>query len=181
MAGDNATDRLDVLVVRCAPDGHGPSMRALLGRYRGFVRLKASLHFLAGVDAHQEAERVVGGTMGKLRERVIGGIVEEIAGRVTELLAERAAQRWQLLDTRSVARMLGASEEWVREHAAELGAVRLGDGPKGALRFDPARVRGALERRRLRRPQEKTHRRRGPRRHSLEVVPAEVPADVSEW
>jgi hypothetical protein len=35
------------------------------------------------------------------------------------------------------------SGDWVREHAAELGAIRVGDGPKGALRFDLRRVKAA--------------------------------------
>jgi hypothetical protein len=71
-----------------------------------------------------------------------------IARQVAELLARcGAAPRY--LDTAAVARMLGCSGEWVRDHAAELGAVRLGDGPKGALRFDVERVEEALERRRV--------------------------------
>ena len=45
--------------------------------------------------------------------------------------------------------MLGVSEDWVRDHAAELGAIRVGDGPRGMLRFEAARVRTALERRRV--------------------------------
>jgi hypothetical protein len=77
---------------------------------------------------------------------------EEIARRVAELVADRIREPLRLLDTRTVARMLAVSEEWVREHAAELGAIRVGDGPKGALRFDAARVRAALERRRLSQP-----------------------------
>ena len=77
--------------------------------------------------------------------------------------------------------MLAVSEEWVREHAAELGAIRVGDGPKGALRFDAARVRAALERRRLGRPKDRQRRRPGQRRRSLGLVPAAVPADVKDW
>jgi hypothetical protein len=45
-----------------------------------------------------------------------------------------------LLDATAVARRLGRSREWVYRHADELGAVRLGDGERPRLRFDPARV-----------------------------------------
>lgn len=89
--------------------------------------------------------------------------VEAIAGRLAELLAEQMP-RTQYIDTATVARMLGASEEWVRNHAGELGAVRLGDGPKGVLRFDAARVREALDRRRLPEPQRRRRNLPGPRR-----------------
>ncbi len=106
---------------------------------------------------------------------------EEIARRVAELVADRIREPLRLLDTRTVARMLAVSEEWVREHAAELGAIRVGDGPNGALRFDAARVRAALERRRLGRPKDRQRRRPRQRRRSLGLAPAAVPADVKDW
>src|SRR4051812_49236028 len=74
--------------------------------------------------------------------------IEAIAREIADPLADQApATRY--VDTAGLAARLGCSEEWVRGHAAELGAVRLGDGPKGALRFDVGRVDQALERRRL--------------------------------
>jgi hypothetical protein len=106
---------------------------------------------------------------------------EQIAQRVAELVADRIREPLRLLDTRTVARTLAVSEEWVREHAAELGAIRVGDGPKGALRFDAARVRAALERRRLGRPKDRQRRRSDQRRRSLGLVPSAVPADVKDW
>jgi hypothetical protein len=51
----------------------------------------------------------------------------------------------QLLDAAAVARMLGVTRGWVYEHAAELGAIRLGSGTRPRLRFDPLRVGTALE------------------------------------
>ena len=106
---------------------------------------------------------------------------DEIARRVADLVVERISEPFRLVDTQTLARMLAVSEEWVRAHAAELGAVRVGDGPKGALRFDLARVRATLERRRLERPKDRQRRpqRHGPR--SLGLVPAAVPADVKDW
>jgi hypothetical protein len=114
-------------------------------------------------------------------------MAEEIARRVAELVDHRIREPFRLLDTKTVASMLAISEEWVREHAAELGAVRVGDGPKGALRFDAARVRAALEHRRLERSkdrdrsQDRDRRRPGRRRRSVGLVPTAVPADVKDW
>jgi hypothetical protein len=108
-------------------------------------------------------------------------IVEVIARRVAELIADEVREPLGLLDTPTVARMLAVSEVWVRDHAAELGAIRVGDGPKGALRFDARRVRAALEHRRLDRPRERHRRRPGPRRRSLGVLPAAVPENVQDW
>jgi hypothetical protein len=74
--------------------------------------------------------------------------VEAVAREIVDLLNDRAPAR-PYVDTATLAALLGCSEDWVRGHAAELRAVRLGDGPKGALRFDVASVEEALERRRL--------------------------------
>jgi hypothetical protein len=107
--------------------------------------------------------------------------LEDVARRVAELLADRVREPFRLLDSQTVAGMLGVSEDWARGHAAELGAIRIGDGPKGALRFDAARVRAALERRRVGRPSERRRRNSATRRRSLGVAPAAVPADVRDW
>ena len=42
-----------------------------------------------------------------------------------------------LLTAKEKAIELQTSTEWVRRHADELGAIRLGDGPKARLRFRP--------------------------------------------
>jgi hypothetical protein len=36
-----------------------------------------------------------------------------------------------------VADLLGVSRKWVYEHAGDLGAIRMGAGPKPRMRFDP--------------------------------------------
>lgn len=60
--------------------------------------------------------------------------VEQIARRVAQLLQRDAEARgFQLLDTGTVARIMAVSEDWVRAHAAELGAIRVGDGAKGTF------------------------------------------------
>jgi hypothetical protein len=105
--------------------------------------------------------------------------VDAIASRVVELLREQPRVGHHV-DTTTVATMLGVSGDWVREHAAELGAVRVRDGPKGALLFDLRRVNAALEHRRLERPRSETKRRPGPARrvHGVELLP--LPDDPPE-
>jgi hypothetical protein len=66
---------------------------------------------------------------------------EAIARRVVELLRDqdRAGPGcWQTAD--QVALRLGVSRDYVYRHADELGARRLGEGPRAHLRFDPAAV-----------------------------------------
>jgi predicted DNA-binding transcriptional regulator AlpA len=77
-------------------------------------------------------------------------VIEEIAvrlsgaivARVLEVLREEGlsprpneATAW--LDAQEVAQRLGVSREWVYEHADELGALRIGSGPRPRLRFPP--------------------------------------------
>lgn len=65
--------------------------------------------------------------------------VEEIAHCVVELLRAESIGG-DLIDAGEVARRFSLSRDYVYEHADALGAVRLGDGPKARLRFDPAKV-----------------------------------------
>ena len=80
--------------------------------------------------------------------------IEQIAQRVAELLRpgsaapEQPAPTPQLLNAAQLARRLGVTRAWVYEHAEELGAVALGDGPKARLRFDPAVAEAVLQARR---------------------------------
>jgi hypothetical protein len=54
--------------------------------------------------------------------------------------------RAPLVDAATIATELGVSRDYVYEHAAELGALRLGGGKRARLRFDPATARAALSR-----------------------------------
>jgi hypothetical protein len=45
-----------------------------------------------------------------------------------------------LLTARQVAARFNVDRSWVYAHAQELGVIRLGDGPRPRLRFDPALV-----------------------------------------
>jgi hypothetical protein len=56
----------------------------------------------------------------------------------------RQEPRAPLVDVGALAAELGVSRAYVYEHADELGALRLGKGPKAPLRFDPVAVRAAL-------------------------------------
>lgn len=70
--------------------------------------------------------------------------VEAIALRVAELIGNTDTTACKLIDAAEVAHRFNVSREYVYEHATELGAVRLGDGPKARLRFSPERVVEAL-------------------------------------
>ena len=58
--------------------------------------------------------------------------------------AARARARGPLVDAATLADELAVSRAYVYEHASELGALRLGSGPKARLRFDVARAMACL-------------------------------------
>lgn len=68
--------------------------------------------------------------------------VEAIAQRVADLLRPRVAIG--LVGVEEVVVRFGVSRSYVYEHSAELGAIRLGRGPKARLRFDLEQVATAL-------------------------------------
>lgn len=83
------------------------------------------------------------GTLRTLKAMASAGIkldaetVEKIARRVVELLERHGLQRRELVDAAELARRFGIERSWVYTHAIELGAVKLGNGAKPRLRFDP--------------------------------------------
>ncbi len=85
----------------------------------------------------------------------IEAIADELAGRLAGQVADQVAARLEgaspgrreaLIDAQEVARLTGRTREWVYDHQGELGAIRLGSGPKPRLGFDPARVLALMER-----------------------------------
>ena len=60
------------------------------------------------------------------------------------MVAAAIGRRGELVDASEVARRFGVSRGWVYEHAGELGALRLGGGPRPRLRFELAAVDAAL-------------------------------------
>lgn len=71
-----------------------------------------------------------------LDRKDIEAIAERAAHRVVQLLKWPSPGAYQLLDPKELASVLNVSLDYVYAHAADLGAMRLGDGPKARLRFD---------------------------------------------
>lgn len=78
-----------------------------------------------------------------------------------------------LLTTRDVAERLKVSEEWVRDHRVELGAIRLGNDRNGQLRFDERGLQEYVEGRRLKQPGKPARARRPgpPRKAGFDLIP----------
>jgi hypothetical protein len=75
--------------------------------------------------------------MASARIQLDAQTIEAIARRVVELLEQRGLQKRELVDAVELAHRFGIERSWVYSHAIELGAVKLGSGPKPRLRFDP--------------------------------------------
>ena len=71
--------------------------------------------------------------------------VEAVARRVVELLGDERP-RPRFVGTNQLANLFGVGADYVRRHAEELGARRLGDGEKARLRFDPDEAMARFER-----------------------------------
>ena len=69
--------------------------------------------------------------------------VEAIALRVAEIIAGQR-QPGELVDAGELARRFGISRTWVYANADLLGAIKLGNGSRPRLRFDPQAVARAL-------------------------------------
>lgn len=74
-----------------------------------------------------------------------------------------------MLTTAEVAADIRMSEDWVRDHADELGGIRAGRTCRAQLRFERDDIKAWKRAHRLRRPSTKPTRRRRAR---------QVPADV---
>ncbi len=103
-------------------------------------------------DARAQLFAAVERGVAEVLDREIAGIAEDVADQVVERLAATqpgsngAADGAPLIDAAEVARRHGTTREWAYENAERLGAIRLGDGPKARLRFDPTIVAEALGR-----------------------------------
>lgn len=74
----------------------------------------------------------------------VEAIADAIARKVVEIVRAHSAT-FGLVDARELAEELGVSTDYVYAHAVELGAMRLGSGPRARIRFDLDRARQALE------------------------------------
>lgn len=91
-------------------------------------------------------------------------VVEAIADAIIRKLPGLAsAPTFGLMNARELASHLGVSVDYVYDHAEELGAMPLGDGPRARKKFDLDRARRALERRQRRPPEGRVASRRGRR------------------
>lgn len=79
-----------------------------------------------------------------MRVTILGGVVLELSDAQTADLREQLGVS-QICDTgmltaAQAAERLSVSVDFVREHATELGGVKLTDGPKAPWRFDPVKL-----------------------------------------
>jgi hypothetical protein len=81
-----------------------------------------------------------------LIDAIAAQLLDPLAERVVEVMkneglipAPNPPKQW--LDAAEMARRLGVTREWVYEHARELGAVRIGEGPRPRLRFPPEQIK----------------------------------------
>lgn len=78
-----------------------------------------------------------------LDPHTITEIAEQTARRFVEL-TQTKHPRGRLVDAATLADVLGVDRSYVYAHADELGAIRLGEGSKPRLRFDPQTAREAF-------------------------------------
>jgi hypothetical protein len=79
-------------------------------------------------------------------ERLVELLADRMVERLAPLLTSGApGQPEGLVDAHEIARRTGRSRWWVYEHAGELGAIRLGHGPRARLGFSPARAEAYLK------------------------------------
>lgn len=76
----------------------------------------------------------------QLDQRSAELLADLVADRLTDRLPPRFPGDQSLLDAAAVARRVGRSRDWVYRHADAMGAVRLGNGERPRLGFEPAKV-----------------------------------------
>jgi hypothetical protein len=81
-----------------------------------------------------------------------------------------------LMTTPDVAAELCMSEDWVREHAAELGGIRAGRTCRAPLRFEPEEIAAWKRAHRVGRPAPERRRTRRARRAPADVELLPLPA-----
>ncbi len=77
----------------------------------------------------------------------VGGQNRFLLSEVEAALKRREHE--QLFTTAEVAAELNIGEDWVREHAADLGGIRAGRGPRAPLRFERSAIEAWKDRQRL--------------------------------
>jgi hypothetical protein len=67
-------------------------------------------------------------------------LADRLAERLTHQPDDEPQETGRKLSAAQVAARWGVERAWVYAHAEQLGALRLGTGPRPRLRFDPVRV-----------------------------------------
>jgi hypothetical protein len=96
--------------------------------------------------------------------------IEAVASRVAEMLRGEDIAG-EMTDAAGIARRFGVSRDWVYDHADELGAIRLGSGPRARLRLDPAKVEQCLSREKATTPKGQARRRRRNAKPGVDLLP----------
>ncbi len=116
------------------------------------------------------------------------GDVRAIAEAIADVLAERGLVVYagpsgsaRVLNAREVSKLLGRSAPWVYAHATELGAIRMGNGPKARIGFDLASIEQWKRDNQIRPPQPRKPPRRRPRRNTLSQATNLIPYEPSTY
>lgn len=127
----------------------------------------------------------VPGPLGRVRRaaaEIAPETIERIAQRVVQLLHHQPNPLddgpdvpRDLMDAGQLAKHLGLTRAWVYGHAAQLGAIQLGDGPRPRLRFDPQTATQALNARQRRSEPESAKDGPRPGRPRQRSAPSTVP------
>jgi hypothetical protein len=101
--------------------------------------------------------------------------LERLADLVAQRLSNTSSARGPLVDAQELARLLGVSRSVVYDHARDLGAIRIGSGTRGRLRFDPQVAMRAVRATYSPEPAAVEPRRGGPRARRRETAPTRHP------
>lgn len=107
-----------------------------------------------GTSAPHARRRGLAATAHRVAVDLTPQAVEQVATRVAQILnrrqqdqeRQRMSEPTGMLTVSQLAQHLHLNRAWVYEHADQLGAIRLGDGPKARLRFDLHTAKTALGR-----------------------------------
>jgi hypothetical protein len=122
------------------PETEGPSLHPPQVRGSG---IGAKISALDTTMSRHHSELDVAMVDRVLTDGDVAAIAEATAERIAEMVSPPGT--FALVDARRLARDLGVSIDYVYAHATELGAMRLGFGPKARIRFDLDRARQAVE------------------------------------
>jgi len=114
--------------------------------------------------------------------------VHAIAEAVADVLAERGLVVYagpgasaRVLNASEVSKLLGRSAPWVYAHATELGAIRMGNGPKARIGFDLSNIEQWKRDNRIRPPEARKEPRRGRRQNTASRAANLIPYEPAPY